>query len=141
MRRYVICLYDLHHPSNFFLPISQPSAGKPDTQPPIRRLALPLIRSITQPNARASSYRPTTQYPSFHQPRHTIQTHSFPSPAGNSIHSHRPTSHPANTALSSKWCWCESYHLTMLQFTTACPKWFSIILITLVFLENVSINA
>ena len=54
MRRNVICLYDLHHPSNFFLPISQPSAGNPSTQPSIRRLALPLIRSIIQPNGHPS---------------------------------------------------------------------------------------
>ena len=49
-----------------------PSAGNTSTQPPIRRLALPLICSIIQPKARASSYQPTTQSPSFHQPRHTI---------------------------------------------------------------------
>ena len=45
-------------PSNFFLPISQPSAGKPDTQPQIRRLALPLICSIIQPNAYPCSTEP-----------------------------------------------------------------------------------
>ena len=57
-----------------------PSAGNPSTQPQIRRLALPLIRSIIQPNAHASLYRPTSQSPSFHRPRHTIQTHSSPPP-------------------------------------------------------------
>ena len=102
MRRNIICLYDLHHPSNFFLPISQPSAGNPSTQPPIRRLALPLIRSITQPNARASSYQPTTQSPSFHQPRHTLQTNdSLPPPAIPFVPT-ALTPHPTNTGVSSK---------------------------------------
>ena len=107
MRRNVICLYDLHHPSNFFLPISQPSASNPSTQPPIRRLALPLIRSITQPNARASLYQPTTQSPSFHQPRHTGKTPSSPppEPTGNSFVPTALTPHPANTGVSEKLCW------------------------------------
>ena len=61
-----------NHIRHFSLLSYLPSAGNPSTQPPIRRLALPLIRSIIQPNARASSYQPTTQSPSFHQPRHTL---------------------------------------------------------------------
>ena len=63
-----------NHIRHFSLLSYLPSAGNPSTQPPIRRLALPLIRSITQPNARAhaSLYQPTSQSPSFHQPRHTL---------------------------------------------------------------------
>ena len=67
-----------NHIRHFSLLSYLPSAGNPSTQPPIRRLALPLIRSIIQPNARAhaSSYQPITQSPSFNQPRHTIQCRS-----------------------------------------------------------------
>ena len=61
-----------NHIRHFSLLSYLPSAGNHSTQPPIRRLALPLIRSIIHPNARASSYQPTTQSPSFHQPRHTL---------------------------------------------------------------------
>ena len=77
-----------------------PSAGKPDTQPSIHRLALPLNRSIIQPNARAHAqlYQPTTQSPSFHQPRHTLQTHSSPppEPTGNSFTLYRPSTNSCN---------------------------------------------
>ena len=75
-----------------------PSAGNPSTQPPICRLALPLIRSIIQPNARAhaSSYQPITQSPSFHQPRHTLQTHFSPPPTGNSFTLYRPSTNSCN---------------------------------------------
>lgn len=76
-----------------------PSAGNPSTQPQIRRLALPLIRSITQPNAHASLYRPTPQSASFHQPRHTLQTHFSPpppTPTGNSFTLYRPSTNSCN---------------------------------------------
>ena len=69
-----------NHIRHFSLLSYLPSAGNPSTQPPIRRLALPLIRSITQPNDHASLNQPTTQSPSFHRPRHTLQTHSSPPP-------------------------------------------------------------
>ena len=39
-----------NHIRHFFHLSYLPSAGNPSTQPPIRRLALPLIRSITHPN-------------------------------------------------------------------------------------------
>ena len=99
-----------NHIRHFSLLSYLPSAGNPSSQPSIRRLAPPLIRSIIQPNARASSYQPTTQSPSFHQPHHTHQTHSSPppEPTGNSFVPTALTPHPTNTALSSKWCWCES---------------------------------
>ena len=61
--------------------------------------------------AHASSYQPTTQSPSFHQPRHTLQTHSSPPPAGNSFVPTVLTPHPTNTGVSEKWCWCVSYQL------------------------------
>ena len=41
-----------YHIRHFSLLSYLPSAGNPSTQPPIRRLALPLIRSIIQPNNR-----------------------------------------------------------------------------------------
>ena len=94
-----------NHIRHFSLLSYLPSAGNPDTQPPIRRLALPIIRSITQPNARAFA---STQSPSFHRPRHPIHPHSSPPPAGNSFVPTALTPHPTNTALFSKWCWCES---------------------------------
>ena len=55
--------------------------------------------------AHASSYQPITQSPSFHQPRHTLQTHSSlppPKPTGKSVVPTALTPHPTNTALSSK---------------------------------------
>ena len=57
-----------------------------------------------------SLYKPTSQSPSLHQSRYTIQTHSSPppEPTGNSFVPTALTPPPANTALSSKWCWCES---------------------------------
>ena len=60
--------------------------------------------------AHASLYRPTTQSPSFHQPRHTLQTHSSPppEPTGNSFVPTALTPHPANTGVSEMLCWCES---------------------------------
>ena len=87
-----------NHIRHFSLLSYLPSAGNPSTQPSIRRLALPLIRSITQPNAHASSYQPTTQSPSFHQPRRTIQTHSSPppEPTGNSFPLYRPSTNSCN---------------------------------------------
>lgn len=82
-----------NHIRHFSLLSYLPSAGNPNTQPPIRR-------SITQPNARdpASSYQPTTQSPSFHQPRHTLQTHSSPppTPTGNSFTLYRPSTNSCN---------------------------------------------
>ena len=93
-----------NHIRHFSLPSYLPSAGNPSTQPSIRRLAPPLIRSIIQPNARASSYQPTTQSPSFHQPRHTLQTHSSPPPTGNSFVPAALTPHPTNTGVFEKWC-------------------------------------
>ena len=43
-----------NHIRHFSLLSHLPSAGNPSTQPSIRRLALPLIRSIIQPNNRPS---------------------------------------------------------------------------------------
>ena len=43
-----------NHIRHFSLLSYLPSAGNPSTQPPIRRLALPLIRSIIQPNGHPS---------------------------------------------------------------------------------------
>ncbi len=88
-----------NHIRHFSLLSHLPSAGNPSTQPPIRRLALPLFRSITQPNAHASLYRPTPQSASFHQPRHTLQTHSSPpppTPTGNSFTLYRPSTNSCN---------------------------------------------
>ena len=56
-----------NHIRHFSLLSYLPSAGNPSTQPPIRRLALPLIRSIIQPNGHASLNQPTSQSPSFHR--------------------------------------------------------------------------
>ena len=80
-----------NHIRHFSLLSYLPSAGNPNTQPPIRR-------SITQPNAHASLYRPTPQSASFHQPRHTIQTHSSPppTPTGNSFTLYRPSTNSCN---------------------------------------------
>lgn len=88
-----------NHIRHFSLLSHFPSAGNPSTQPQIRRLALPLIRSITQPNAHASLYRPTPQSVSFHQPRHTLQTHFSPpppTPTGNSFTLYRPSTNSCN---------------------------------------------
>ena len=87
-----------NHIRHFSLLSHLPSASNPSTQPPIRRLALPLIRSIIQPNAHASSYQPTPQSPSFHQPCHTLQTHSSPppEPTGNSFTLYRPSTNSCN---------------------------------------------
>ena len=126
-----------NHIRHFSLLSYLPSAGNPSTQPQIRRLALPLIRSITQPNAHGSSYQPTTQSPSFHQPRHTLQTHFSPppEPTGNSIRSHRPHAAPANTALFSMllwrvssrcsniiWRFCDIFDLNLFRFQFANPR-------------------
>ena len=60
-------------------------------------------------HAHASLYRPTTHSPSFHQPRHTLQTHSSPPPpksTGNSVVPTALTPHKKNTARFSQWCGC-----------------------------------
>ena len=70
--------------------------------------------------APASSYQPTPQSPSFHQPRHTLQTHSSPPPpTGNSFVPTALTPHPANTGVSEKLCWCESRHVTTSKYKGA----------------------
>ena len=72
MRHSVICLYDLHHPSNFFLPISQPSAGKPDTQPPIA--ASHYLSSAQSSNQTPAPHLTSQQLNHHHSTNHTTQS-------------------------------------------------------------------
>ena len=60
--------------------------------------ALHSLSSAQSSNARASLYQPTTQSPLFHQPRHTIKTHSSPppTPTGNSFTLYRPSTNSCN---------------------------------------------
>ena len=56
----------------------------------VRRILLPPPRQIRRDPA--SFYQPTTQSPPFHQPRHTLQTHSSQPPAPPAIPSFPPPS-------------------------------------------------
>ena len=85
-----------NHIRHFSLLSYLPSADNPSTQPPIRRLALPLIRSITQrprlivPANNSITITPPTT------PHNPNSLFSAASPPGNSFTLYRPSTNSCN---------------------------------------------